>query len=95
MTFKSSPQKPLTQIKPSMAGMVPGSVPFKIMSDSHALHPRWPPLLKIEISSNDQNCFILSQNVFKFDLYKYNDELFNIYYEIFYELLPILTDYAN
>ena len=95
MTFKSSPLKPLTQIKPNMAGMVPGSVPFKIMSDSHALHPRWPLLLKIEISSNGQNCFILSQNVFKFDLYKYNDELFNIYYEIFYELLPILTDYAN
>jgi hypothetical protein len=27
------------------------------MSDSHALHPRWLPLLKIEISSNGQNCF--------------------------------------
>jgi hypothetical protein len=23
------------------------------MSDSHALHPRWPPLLKIEISSKN------------------------------------------
>jgi hypothetical protein len=33
------------------------------MSDSHALHPRWPLLLKIEISSNSQICFILSQNV--------------------------------
>jgi hypothetical protein len=55
--------------------MVPGSVPFKIMSDSHALHPRWPPLLKIEMSSNGQNCFILSQNVSKFELYKHNDEL--------------------
>jgi hypothetical protein len=32
------------------------------MSDSHALHPRWLPLLKIEISSNGQNCFILIQN---------------------------------
>jgi hypothetical protein len=31
----------------------------------------------------------------KFELYKHNDELFNIYYVIFYELLPILTDYAN
>jgi hypothetical protein len=47
------------------------------MSDSHALHPRWPPLLKIEISSNGQNCFILSQNVPKFELYKHNDELFS------------------
>jgi hypothetical protein len=26
--------------------------------------------------------------------YKHNDELFNIYYGIFYELLSILTDYA-
>ena len=89
ITFKSSP---LNQIKPNLAGMVPGSVPFKIMSDSHALHPRWPPLQKIEISSNGQNCFILSQNV-----YKHNDELFNIYSGFFmnFELLPILTDYAN
>jgi hypothetical protein len=31
----------------------------------------------------------------KFKLYKHNDELFNIYYGIFYELLTILTDYAN
>jgi hypothetical protein len=43
-------------------------------------------LLKIEMSSNGQNCFILSQNVPKFELYKHNDELFNIYYGIFYEL---------
>jgi hypothetical protein len=54
------------------------------MSDSYALHPRWPPLLKIEISSNGQNWFVLSQNVPKFELYKDN-----------HELLPILTDYAN
>jgi hypothetical protein len=43
-------------------------------------------LLKIEISSNGQNCYILSQKVPKFELYKHNDELFNIYYGIFYEL---------
>jgi hypothetical protein len=53
------------------------------MSDSHALHPRWLALLEIEISSNGQNCCILSQNVPKFELYKHNDELFNIYYGIF------------
>ena len=41
-------------------------------------------LLKIEISSNGQNCSILSQNVPKFEMYKHNDEV-----------LPILTDYAN
>jgi hypothetical protein len=57
--------------------------PLKIMSNSHALHPRWPPLLKIEISSNGQNCFILRQNVSNFELYKHNDELFSIYYRIF------------
>jgi hypothetical protein len=42
--------------------------------------------LKIEISSNGQNCSILSQNVPKFELYKHIDELFSIYYRIFYEL---------
>ena len=60
--------------------------PFKILSVSAVLYPRWPPLLKIEISSNGQNCSILSQNVPKFELYKHNDELFNMYYRIFYEL---------
>jgi hypothetical protein len=45
-----------------------------------------PPLLKIEISSNGQNCSILSQNVPKFELLKHNDELLNKYYGIFYEL---------
>jgi hypothetical protein len=50
------------------------------VSVSAVLYPRWPPLLKIEISSNDQNCSILSQNVPKFELYKHNDELFDIYY---------------
>ena len=59
--------------------------PFKILSVSTVLYPRWPPLLKIEISSNGQNCSILSQKVPKFELYKHNDELFNIYYGIFYE----------
>jgi hypothetical protein len=32
------------------------------------------------------NCSILSQKLPKFELYKHNDELFNIYYGIFYEL---------
>ena len=78
--------KPLNQIKPNLTGMVPGWVPFKIVSVSTVLYPRWLPLLKIEISSNGQNCSILSQNVPKFELYKHNDELFNMYYWIFYEL---------
>ena len=51
--------------------------PFKIVSVSAVLYPRWPPLLKIEISSNGQNCSILSQKVPKFELYKHNDELFS------------------
>jgi hypothetical protein len=58
----------------------------KIFFKFHLLYPRWPPLLKIEISSNGQNCSILSQKVPKFELYKHNDELFNIYYGIFKEL---------
>jgi hypothetical protein len=33
-----------------------------------------------------KNCSILSQKVPKFELYKHNDELVNIYYGIFYEL---------
>ena len=60
--------------------------PFKNVSVSAVLYPRWPPLLKIEISSNGQNCSILSQNAPKFELLKHNDELLNIYYGIFYEL---------
>jgi hypothetical protein len=31
-----------------------------------------------------KNCSILIQKVPKFELYKHNDELFNIYYGIFY-----------
>jgi hypothetical protein len=45
------------------------------VSVSAVLYPRWPPLLKIEISSNGENCSILSQKVPKFELYKHNDEL--------------------
>ena len=83
---KSSPLKLLNQSQPNFAEMILRWSPFKIVSVSAVLYPRWPPLLKIEISSNDQNCSILSQKVPKFELYKHNDELFNIYYVIFYEL---------
>ena len=61
----------------------PWVVPFQIVSVSAVLYPKWSPLLKIKISSNGQNCSILSQKVRKFELYKHNDELFNIYYGIF------------
>ena len=83
---KSSPLKLLSQSQPNFAEMILVWSPFKIVSVRAVLYPRWPPLLKIEISSNGQNCSILSQKVPKFELYKHNDELFNIYYRIFYEL---------
>ena len=79
----SSPLKLLSQSQPNFAEMILGWSPFKIVSVSAVLYPRWPPLLKIEISSNGQNCSILSQKVPKLELYKHNDELFNIYYGIF------------
>jgi hypothetical protein len=60
--------KPLNQIKPNLAGMVPGWVPFKIVSDRPALHSRWLLLLKIEISSIVHCCFSVSQNELKFQL---------------------------
>ena len=82
----SSPLKLLCQSQPNSAEMILGWSPFKIVSVSAFLYPRWPPLLKIEISSNGQNCSIWSQTVPKFELYKHNDELFIIYYGIFYEL---------
>ena len=83
---KSSPLKLLSQSQPNFAEMILRWFPFKFVSVSTVLYPRWPPLLKLEISSNGQNCSILSQKVPKFELYKHNDEPFNIYYGIFYEL---------
>jgi hypothetical protein len=83
---KSSPLKLLSQSQPNFAEMILGWSPFKIVSVSAVLYPILPPLLKIEISSNGQNCSILSQKVPKFELYKHNDEFFNIYYGNFYEL---------
>jgi hypothetical protein len=56
----------LNQIKPNLAGMVPGWVPFKIVSGRPALHLRWLLLLKIEISSIANCCFSISQNELKF-----------------------------
>jgi hypothetical protein len=44
---KSSPLKLLSQSQPNFAQMIP----FKIVSVSAVLYPRWPPLLKMEISS--------------------------------------------
>ena len=82
---KSSSLKLPSQSQPNFAEIIIRWSPFKIVSASAVLYPRWPPLLKIEISSKGQICSILSQKVPKFELYKHNDELFNIYYGIFYE----------
>jgi hypothetical protein len=84
--FKKSSLKLLIQSQPNFAEMILRWSPFKIVSVSAVLYPRWLPLLKIKISSNGQNCPMLSQKVPKIELYKDNDELFNIYYRIFYEL---------
>jgi hypothetical protein len=84
--LKKSSLKLLSQSQPNFVEIILGWSPFKIESVSAVLYPRWPPLLKIKISSNGQNCSILSQKVPKFELYTHNDELFNIYYRIFYEL---------
>ena len=94
---KSSPLKLLSQSQPNFDEMIVRWSSFKIVYDSAVLYPRWPPLLKIEITSNGKNCSILRQKVPKFKLYKHNDELFDIYYGICYELwtFPILTDCAN
>ena len=83
---KSSPLKLLSQFQPIFAEMILGWSPFKNVSVSAVLYPWWPPWLKIKLSSNGQNCSILSQKVPTFELHKRNDELFNIYYVIFYEL---------
>ena len=91
---KISPLKLLSQSQPNFADRILVWSPFKIVSVSAVLYPRWPLLLKVEISSNGQNCSILSQKVRKFEPHKHNDELFNIYYGIFYELWTF-ADYAN
>jgi hypothetical protein len=83
---KSSSLKLLSHSLPIFAEMILVCSPFKIVSVSAVLYPRWPPWLKIEISSNGQNCSILSQILPKFELCKHNDELFSIYYSISYEL---------
>jgi hypothetical protein len=52
------------------------------VSVSTVLYPRWPPLLKIEISSNGQNCSILSQKVPKLEVFWLKIEQFWPFEEI-------------
>ena len=84
--LKKSSLKLLSQFQTNFAEMILWWSHFKDVSVSTVLYPRWPPWLKMKISSNGQNCFILSQKVPKFEKYKHNDELINIYYGIFHEL---------
>jgi hypothetical protein len=51
---KSSPLKLLSQSQPNFAEMILRWYPFKIVSVSAVMYPRWPPLLKIEIGQNRQ-----------------------------------------
>jgi hypothetical protein len=53
----SSPLKLQSQSQPNFAEMIFVWSPFKIVSVSAVLYPRWPPWLKIEISSNGQKIF--------------------------------------
>ena len=62
-----------------------------VVSFQNCVHQRRPvskiaAITKNRNSSNGKNCSILCQKLSKFELYKHNDELFNIYYGIFYEL---------
>ena len=94
---KSSPLKLLSQYQPNFAEMILRCFPFKIVSVSAVLYPRWPPLLKIEISSNGQNCSILSHKVPKFECISIMMSFLTYItgFVMNFELLPILTDYAN
>jgi hypothetical protein len=56
--------------------------PFKIVSVSAVLYQRWPPLLKIKISSNGQNCSILSQYSSNLDTFWLKIEQFWPYEDI-------------
>jgi hypothetical protein len=58
----------ICSIRTNFDEMILGRSPFKVVSVSAVLYPRWLPLLKIEISSNGQNWSILSQKVPKFEI---------------------------
>ena len=72
-------------------------VPFQNCVRQHRPVSKMATMTKIEISSKGQNCSILSQKVPKFELYKHNTEFLTYITGFFmnFELLTILTDYAN
>jgi hypothetical protein len=60
-TILKGDHKLLSQSQPNFAEMILRWSPFKFVSVRSDLYPRWPPLLKIEISSNGQNCSIFEE----------------------------------
>ena len=68
-------------------------VPFKIVSDSPALHSRWLLLLKIEISSIVHCCFSISQNNCSYMAKNSLAYVRGLCLKFFFQ--PIYTDYAN
>ena len=87
----------VNQIKPNLAGMVPGWVPFKIVSDSSTLHSIWLLLLKIEISSIVDCCFIINLNELKCLLHymEMSSLTYILGFSVKFFFQPIFTDYAN
>jgi hypothetical protein len=69
----------MPNLKPNLAGMAPGWVPFKFVSDSHALQSRWLLLLKIEISSIVHFCFSTSQNELKLTAATWQGVVYHIF----------------
>ena len=94
---KSSPLKLLSQSQPNFAEMILRWSPLKNVSVSAVLYPRWPPLLKIEISSNGQNCSILRRKCPNLNCISIMMSFLTYITGFFmnFEILPILTDYAN
>ena len=59
---KSPPLKLLSQSQPSSAEMILGWSPFKIVSVSAVLYPKWPPWKKEELGESS-NYSIISKKV--------------------------------
>jgi hypothetical protein len=95
--FEMGLLKPLNQITLNLAGMVLGWVPFKIVSDSPALHLRWLLLLKIEISSMSIAALVQVKMSSNFNCsYMARSSLTCIpRFSLKFFFQPIYTDYAN
>jgi hypothetical protein len=70
-----------------------GWSPFKIVSVSAVLYPRWPPWLKIEISSNGQNCKGTTQGSFQQSLVEIGTVVSED--KIFFNFVPLFSNLHN